>query len=394
MKKIVCFLTLAVLLSACGARCLRPGCGNTAAPQDGCCSTVYNVRDYGVKGDSITDDAPAIQALLDYVMDHGGGTIFFPRGQYRLATIYENHNVKAHLIVKPKSSPSGVRDYVMIRLSGENSVVTPCAYASHTSEDRATVWSNGTVLFSDVLGELQTDPSLTPVSLLAVGSGANIYSLNQAVVRIQDLAFRAKAEEGGFPRLSGLNMAYAATVYTDNVLVYSSVRNMALTSPSAAGHYSAGFIAPRLWCNPEQELRNTYVKSAFRYGFIFSEHMNGNNLSVWNCDDAYVFGKMDHSCWFGRIHAQNCADILVSLDTDFAGHVRGTSFLRIEQVGIEVNSGQKPVDFNYRTFVLDPDNLLYGSFDYHIVKSNVGADNSYFKADGGVHLAAEPLFRW
>ena len=374
-----------MLLSACCARSHRHGCRDYAAQQK-CAQTVYDVRDYGVKGDGVTDDAPAIQALLDYAMDHGGGTIHFPRGQYRLATIHEKHNVRAHLIVKPKSSPSGVRDYVMLRLSGENCVVTPCSYASHTSEDRSEVWSNGTVLFSDVLGELQTDASLPPVSLLAAGSGANLYSLNQAVIRIQDLAFRAKAEEGGFPRLSGINMAYAATVYTDNVLV--------LTSPAAAGHYSAGFIGPRLWCNPEQELRNTYVKSAFRYGFVFSEHMNGNNLSVWNCDNAYVFGKMDHSCWFGRIHAQNCADILVSLDTDFAGHVRGASFLRIEQVGIEVNSGQKPVDFNYRTFVLDPENLLYGSFDYHIVKSNVGADNSYFKAVGGIHLEAEPLFRW
>ena len=32
---------------------------------------VYNVKDYGVKGDGVTDDAPAIQALLDSVMDWG-----------------------------------------------------------------------------------------------------------------------------------------------------------------------------------------------------------------------------------------------------------------------------------------------------------------------------------
>ena len=388
MKRILCFLSVVVLSYACGR-----DRHEKAAKPDARYGIVYDVRDFGAKGDSVTDDTQAIQSLLDYAMDHGGGTIYFPRGQYRLATIQENHNVKAHLIVKPKSSPSGVRDYVMIRLVGENCVVTPCSYASHTAEDRSEVWSNGTVLFSDVLGDLQTDPSLPPVSLLAAGSGDNIYSLNQAVVRLQDLAFRVKAEENGFPRLSGINMAYAATVYTDNVLIYSSIRNMALTSPSAAGHYSAGFIGPRLWCNPEQELRNTYVKSAFRYGFVFSEHMNGNDLSAWNCENAYVFGHMDHSCWFGRIHAQNCANILVSLDTDFAGHTRGASFLRIEQIGIEVNSGQKPVDFNYRTFVSDPDDLLYGSFEYHIVQSNVGADNSRFKADGGAHLKAEPLSR-
>ena len=178
----------------------------------------------------------------------------------------------------------------------------------------------------------------------------------------------------------------------DNILIYSSIRNMALTSPTRDGHYSAGFIAPRTWCNPEQEFRNICVKSAFRFGFVFSEHANGNNLSAWNCDNAFVFSRMDHSAWFGRIHAQNCANIVSSLNVEFAGHGVGDAFLKIEQVGIEVNSGQKPVDFNYRCFVDDPDNHLYGTLYYHIVKSNVGADNSYFKADGGAHLKAIPSF--
>lgn len=353
---------------------------------------VYNVKDFGVKGDGVTDDAPAIQAVLDYVMDHGGGTVYFPNGKYRLVTIRERYHVKAHLIIKPTSSGSGIRDYVMIRIMGENSVVTPCSYANHTSEDKAEVWENGTVLFSDIWGEIHTDPHRLPVSLFAVGTGDNIYGLNQAVVRLQDLAFRVKSEEGKYPYLSGLNMAYAATVYTDNVLIYSSTRNVVLKSPSAEGHYSAGFIAPRLWCNPEQELRNIYVKSAFRYGFLFSEHANGNNLSVWNCDNAYVFSKMDHSCWFGRIHAQNCKNILTSLETDFAGHKVGESFLRIEQVGVEVNNGQVPVDFNYQYFVNDPDNRLYGSFEYHIVKSNVGADKSAYKSIGAANLHVKSLY--
>ena len=356
-------------------------------------STIYNVRDYGVKGDSITDDAPALQSLLDYVMEHGGGTLHFPRGFYRLATIHEHNNVKAHLIIKPTAKVPGKRNYGMIRLEGESCAVTPCSYANHTGTDKSQVWDNGTIIFSDILGELHTDPSVMPVSILAAGGGSNIYSLNQAVIRISDLAFRAKAEDGEFPRLSGINMAYAATVYTDNVLVFASTRSTELTIPSSKGHYSAGFIGPRLWCNPEQEFRNLYVKSAFRYGFIFSEHANASNLSAWNCECAYVFGKMDHSSYFARIHAQNCADILVSLPVDFAGHTVGTSFIRIAQVGIEVNRGQRPEAFNYRTFVLDPDNRLYGSFDYHIVRSNFGADNSCFSADGGEHLRATPLFK-
>ena len=389
MKKIF-YVACAVLLCACAGRADRSRAG-AVDPMKTDGGLVYDVKNFGAVGDGVTDDTRAIQAALDYAVDHGGGTVYFPNGLYRLATLQDTCKVRAHLIVKPRQSP-GRRDYVMIRLQGESSVVTPCSYASHTAEDKAEVWRNGTVLVSDAAGELQTDPAQAPVSVLAAGAGDNLYLLNQAVVRLQDLAFQVKAEAGQYPYLSGVNMAYAATVYTDNILINSSIRNMVLTSPTRDGHYSAGFIAPRTWCNPEQDFRNICVKSAFRFGFVFSEHANGNNLSAWNCDNAFVFSRMDHSAWFGRIHAQNCANIVSSLNVEFAGHGVGDAFLKIEQVGIEVNSGQKPVDFNYRCFVDDPENHLYGTLHYHIVKSNVGADNSYFKADGGAHLKASPSF--
>lgn len=351
---------------------------------------VHNVRDFGAKGDGKNDDTYAIQKALDYLIDHGGGTLYFPNGKYRLATLQEKYEVKAHLIIKPKTTKG--RTYVMIRLVGENCVVTPSSYANHTGKDEAEVWDNGTVLFSDVLGEKLTNPKEKPTFVLAAGSGGGIYKLNQAVIRLQDLAFQVKSKKGEYPYLSGVNMAYAATLYTDNVLIYSSTRSVDLTSPTDDGHYSAGMVGPRLWCNPEQELRNTYVKSAFRYGFVFSEHMNANNLSVWNCDNAFSFAQMDHSAWFGRIHAQNSKNIITSLDVEFADHKLGSSYFRIEQVGIEINTGQVPKAFNYSHFVVDPKNLLFGVFNYHIVKSNVGADNSFFTKIGASNLKTTPSF--
>lgn len=331
----------------------------------------YNVKDFGAEGDGKTDDTQAIQQALDYLIDHGGGTLYFPNGHYRLATIQERYEVKAHLIIKPNSTPG--RTYVMIRLMGENCVVTPSSYANHTGKDEAEVWDNGTALFSDVLGEKLTDPKETPTFLLAAGSGGGTYKINQAVIRLQDLAFQAKSEKGKYPYLSGINMAHAATLYTDNVLIYSSTKSVDLTAPSDEGHYSAGLVAPRLWCNPEQELRNTYVKSAFRYGFIFSEHMNGNNLSVWNCDNAFVFAKMDHAAWFGRIHAQNCKNIVTALEVEFAQHLLGTAFFKIEQVGIEVNTGQVPISFNYSNFIVDQQPTIWLiNLPYRKVKRGCG----------------------
>ena len=48
-------------------------------------SRSYNVKNYGAKGDGVTDDAPAINALITSIAANGG-TLFFPNGNYRLET--------------------------------------------------------------------------------------------------------------------------------------------------------------------------------------------------------------------------------------------------------------------------------------------------------------------
>lgn len=43
---------------------------------------VYNVKDYGAKGDGSTDDRMAIQEALNYAYENGGGIVFVPVGHY------------------------------------------------------------------------------------------------------------------------------------------------------------------------------------------------------------------------------------------------------------------------------------------------------------------------
>ncbi len=45
-------------------------------------SQVFNVLDYGAKGDSYTDDSKAIKKALHAVRENGGGILYFPRGGY------------------------------------------------------------------------------------------------------------------------------------------------------------------------------------------------------------------------------------------------------------------------------------------------------------------------
>lgn len=47
---------------------------------------VESVKSFGAVGDGVTDDRPAIQAYVDYVAGLGGGTVYFPPGDYGLSS--------------------------------------------------------------------------------------------------------------------------------------------------------------------------------------------------------------------------------------------------------------------------------------------------------------------
>jgi parallel beta-helix repeat protein len=45
-------------------------------------ATIYNVKDYGAKGNGTTDDTGSIQAAVNAARDAGGGTVYLPPGSY------------------------------------------------------------------------------------------------------------------------------------------------------------------------------------------------------------------------------------------------------------------------------------------------------------------------
>lgn len=50
------------------------------------CTAVYNVLDYGALGNGVQDDSAAIQSCIDAILAAGGGTMFVPKGTYKLDT--------------------------------------------------------------------------------------------------------------------------------------------------------------------------------------------------------------------------------------------------------------------------------------------------------------------
>ncbi len=57
----------------------------------------YNVRDYGARGDGKTNNTGAINAAIDAAAKNGGGTVYFPAGDFLSYTIRMQSKITLHL---------------------------------------------------------------------------------------------------------------------------------------------------------------------------------------------------------------------------------------------------------------------------------------------------------
>ena len=60
-------------------------------------SIIFNIKDYGAKGDSLTKDTKAIQETINACHKEGGGTVRIPRGKYITGTLYLKSNITLSL---------------------------------------------------------------------------------------------------------------------------------------------------------------------------------------------------------------------------------------------------------------------------------------------------------
>ena len=84
---------------------------STAAAQ----ANVYNVKNYGATGDGKTIDTPAINKTIETAAAAGGGTIYFPAGNYLSVSIHLKSNIALYLdhgatIVAAKTSSDAKYD--------------------------------------------------------------------------------------------------------------------------------------------------------------------------------------------------------------------------------------------------------------------------------------------
>ena len=60
-------------------------------------SVFYNVKDYGAKADGTTLDVKAINATIDAASKQGGGTVYFPAGNYLTGSIHLKNYITLYI---------------------------------------------------------------------------------------------------------------------------------------------------------------------------------------------------------------------------------------------------------------------------------------------------------
>src|SRR5436190_10566166 len=84
------FVTLALLFAAAP----RSHFSTAAIAAD---SNVFNIKTYGATGDGKTLDTPAINKTIDAAAAAGGGTVYFPAGNYLSVSIHLKSNIALYL---------------------------------------------------------------------------------------------------------------------------------------------------------------------------------------------------------------------------------------------------------------------------------------------------------
>src|SRR5258708_4231461 len=68
---------------------------------------VFNIRDFGAKGDGITLDTAAVQAAIDACTKDRGGIVLIPAGTFVIGTVELKENVTLHIVAQGKLLGSG-----------------------------------------------------------------------------------------------------------------------------------------------------------------------------------------------------------------------------------------------------------------------------------------------
>lgn len=344
-------------ITVCG--CLVAGAGvhvnggeRLDAKSDVAAARVFNVRDYGARGDDRTDNTEAFSQCLKAVVEGGGGRVYLPAGIYR-----------GRIVIPAVSRP--LPSWLTVEIVGE---VEPTPVFGTIGS--FPLLENGTVVKS--LSE-------SGAAVISVGRSANsLYGGFSAVnVVIRNLDVRTYDDPG----IGGIDLHHALQCRIENVFVNTGVYNVQASEPT---HGARGLVTPA--CNNAAltVLRNVVV-TGYHTGILVNEHTDGDSIVVASNIHGLDFAFAHHASRFARVGAyRNRNNVTVT----------GRHGFSIEQLNTErPGPGQTNAQNAWQATVSDindPRNLGVADISYWVVIGGVGA-SEVFTRNGGASIRARRI---
>lgn len=329
-----------------------------------------NILEHGAHGDGVHDDTDAIQDAINVLAARGGGKIFFPftpKG-YRIAKpaqeIVNGRPCRSQLYIP---YPNG--DFrTNIAFEGE----MPCQQIYGYLMVKSTVFEKTCVnafLFSDWDAPEERNPEARPWSVLGALEGtrfAGKFAVGQVTIR--NLEFQVKLDTARlYPTQSAVNLLNVSRInirdsqfcLDKNVADFPSGKYL-LPNPC----HTAGLIASGDQ-NDNNCLNNVSVQG-FRYGFVLSEHVVADYLSIHNCERGMIFHDSSHQTVINHVVAQHNQVILATTEDNLFGTKPGPCSVEVGSVDFEAGlPHHRPEVSNMTHGVWDPGHRLVGSLRYH-----------------------------
>jgi hypothetical protein len=324
--------------------------------------TVWNVKNYGVVGDGVTDDTAAINALHTLVFNAGGAKIFFPRGKY--------------IIGGSLLDPEGANAQIPIPIVNQYEP-TKCIEWVGEFAPPVTVTHQGTFdgdKYSVIKSTL--DEASGTASLLGGVQGEGLGSTNGLLFNIRDMVFELPAN----PTFTCLDFTNQMGNRIERVLIYAGVIDVpTVVEPTHSNSYGAK-LSP--WNHSSRIDLDLIVFGMFTA--VKSGELAWGKMIGQCCKVALEIPFANFATKFELVGVYNCAHGVTSTGD-------GICRVLIDLLSIESSAGffQPWQDLEYA--VHDPSNLLHGKYNWESVEAGVGMVHA-IPTNGGTNFIGTELW--